>query len=52
MNTLRKFKNGNSISTIEQARSIKKSLGVIVAAKYLKGKGYSVEAAIYVLLGK
>ena len=35
----------------ERARNIKKSLGVKVAAKYLKARGWSVEAALFVLLG-
>lgn len=36
---------------IEQARSIKKSLGTIVAAKYLCNRGWSVEAAVFILCG-
>jgi hypothetical protein len=42
----------NSIgrTEIEQARSIKKSLGLGVAAKYLKARGWSVEAAVVILL--
>jgi hypothetical protein len=49
MNTIRTFKNGNSISVIEQSRSIKNSLGTVVAARYLKGKGFSVEASLFIL---
>lgn len=43
----------NSIgrTEIEQARSIKKSLGTIVAAKYLFKRGWSVEAAVFILCG-
>ncbi len=43
----------NSIgrSELTQARSIKKSLGIVVAAKYMKSRGWSVEAACAWLLG-
>lgn len=37
---------------IEQARFIAGTLGMTVAAKYLNHRGYSVEAALYILLGK
>lgn len=37
---------------IEQARFIAMTLGITVAAKYLNHRGYSVEAAMYILLGK
>jgi len=37
---------------IEQARIINKSLGTKVAARYLKLRGWSLEASMYVLVGK
>lgn len=44
--------NSQGRSVITQARSIAKSLGIVVAAKYLKGKGCSVEGAVWILLRK
>lgn len=43
----------NSIgrTQIEQARSIKKSLGTGVAARYLKARGWSLEASLFILVG-
>lgn len=49
-NTVRSFKNGNTQSTIEQARAVAKNLGMRAGAGYLRNKGYSVEAAIYILI--
>ena len=43
--------NKQGRTVITQARSIKKSLGVSVAAKYLKNNGFSVEGALWILLG-
>lgn len=37
---------------IEQARFIRRTLGIKVAAKYLNHRGYTVEAAVFILLGK
>jgi hypothetical protein len=37
---------------IEQARFIAGTLGVYTAAKYLRNRGWSEEAAMYILLGK
>jgi hypothetical protein len=41
----------NARKEIQKARNIRKSLGLKVAAKYLKNRGWSVEAAVYILLG-
>ncbi len=43
--------NKQGRNPIVQAKSIRKSLGVAVAAKYLKNRGFSVEAALFILLG-
>ena len=51
-NTIRQFKNGGSQSFQEQARAVMKNLGVSVAAGMLRNKGYSVEACVFILLGK
>ncbi len=37
---------------IEQARYIAKSLGHFTAARYLAKRGWSLEASLFVLLGK
>lgn len=37
---------------IEQARFIAGTLGIYTAAKYLANRGWSVEAAMYILTGK
>lgn len=37
---------------IEQARFIASTLGIPVAAKYLKNRNWSCEAALFILLGK
>jgi hypothetical protein len=44
----------NSIgrTPIEQARSIQKSLGVKFAAGYLRNRGFSLDAALWVLFQK
>jgi hypothetical protein len=41
----------NNVSQIERARIISRSLGITAAAKYLKCRGWSVEAACVVILG-
>jgi hypothetical protein len=41
----------NNISQIERARIIARSLGIKAAAKYLKCRGWSVEAACVITLG-
>ena len=51
-NKVRSFKNGNTQSTIEQARAVTENLGMRAGAGMLRNKGFSVEAAIYVLLGR
>jgi hypothetical protein len=37
--------------SVKRAQAIKKSLGVKVAARYLKKRGVSLEMAVYILLG-
>ena len=51
-NTIRTFKNGNTRSTIEHFRKVHKNLGIRCAAGMMRNKGMSLEAALYVLLGK
>ena len=41
----------NNVSQPERARIIKRTLGLKVAAKSLKNRGWSVEAALFILLG-
>lgn len=36
---------------IERARQIRKSLGITTAARYLAKRNWSVEAAVFILLG-
>ena len=52
MNRIKTFKNGNTQSTIEQARAVAKNLGMRAGAGLLRNKGFSVEAAIYILIGR
>jgi len=42
--------NSQGRNAIVQSRSIKKSLGIKVAAGFLRNKGFSVEAALFILL--
>lgn len=42
----------NKVSEIERARKIATTLGIPVAAKYLKNRNWSIEAAMWILLGK
>jgi hypothetical protein len=44
--------NKSNRTPIEQARFIAATLGVYTAAKYLANRGWSIEAATYILLGK
>lgn len=44
--------NKSNRTPIEQARHIAGTLGVYTAAKYLANRGWSLEAAQYILLGK
>lgn len=44
--------NKQGRTEITQARSIQKSLGTKVAARYLAKREWSIEAALYILLGK
>lgn len=46
------FVNRNGRSVIEQARFIQRTLGTVVAARYLKNRNWSVESAVYILTGK
>ena len=39
----------NNVTQIERARIIKRTLGTKAAAYYLKTRGWSVEASVYVL---
>lgn len=41
----------NNVSQAERARIIKRTLGISVAARYLKNREWSVEAAMFILLG-
>lgn len=41
-----------SACQIKKARIIRKSLGVRSAAGYLRDRGWSVEAAVYILAGR
>lgn len=41
----------NNVSQIERARIIKRTLGITVAARYLKNRNWSVEAAAHILTG-
>lgn len=50
-NSIMTFKNGSSRSTIEHARAVQKQLGTRSAAGMLRNRGWSVEAALFVLLG-
>lgn len=49
MNKIRTFKNGNSVSTIEQAFKIKATLGTYTAARYLAKRGWSLEGSLFIL---
>lgn len=40
------------IAQIKKARSLKGQLGIKSAAGYLRNRGWSVEAAVFILLGK
>lgn len=40
------------VSQPERARIIKRTLGITTAAKYLKNRGWSVEGAVFIILGK
>ena len=52
MNHIKTFKNGNTQSTIEQARSVAKNLGMRAGAGMLRNKGFSVETALFILTGR
>jgi len=41
----------NRVTQIVRAKRIHKSLGTRVAARYLALRGWSIEAAVYILLG-
>ena len=41
----------DAVAQIDRARKIKRSLGIAVAARYLKKRGWSLEATHYILLG-
>lgn len=40
------------LKEIKKARNIQKTLGIPAAAGYLRNRQWSIEAAIYILLGK
>lgn len=42
----------NGVTECERARIIRRTLGVTVAAKYLRNRGWSVQAASFILFGK
>lgn len=42
----------NNVSQIERARIIKRTLGVPVAARYLKHRGWTIEASLFILAGR
>jgi hypothetical protein len=44
--------NSQGNTQIEQARKIGKSLGYYTAGRYLAIRGWSIEAALFELLGK
>lgn len=48
---VKKFKNGNTVTTIEQAKAIQKSLGTFTAARYLLKRGWSLEGSLFILAG-
>ena len=47
---LRNYMAAQGRTQIEKARQIKKSLGTQVAAKFLRNRGWSIEAALYILV--
>lgn len=44
--------NSQNKTEIEQSRQIAKSLGHFTAARYLAKRGWSIDAALFILLGK
>lgn len=40
------------LAQIKKAKSLKNQLGLRSAAGYLRNRGWSVEAAVFILLGK
>ena len=46
-----KNKIKNNVTEIERARIIKRTLGVKVAALYLKKREWSIDAALFILVG-
>ena len=42
----------NKVTQIERARIIKRTLGVKVAARYLKARNWSIEATLFILTGR
>ena len=48
---MNKLQLKNNVSQCERARIIKRTLGTTVAAKYLKNRGWSVESALFIILG-
>ena len=47
-----KISTKNNVTHVERARIISRTLGFTVAAKYLKNRDWSCEAAMFILLGK
>ncbi len=42
----------NNVSQPERSRIIKRTLGTVVAAKYLNKRGWTIEAAVFYLATK
>jgi hypothetical protein len=42
----------NKVTQIERARIIKRTLGVPVAARYLKNRNWTIEASLFILAGR
>lgn len=51
-NPARNFQAAQGRSQMEKARQIKSTLGIFTAARYLQKRGWSIEAAVFILLGK
>lgn len=47
----RDYKAAQGRTQIERARQIKATLGLVTAARYLAKRNWSVEAAVFILLG-
>lgn len=45
-------KANKMVADFRKARNIKKTLGMRAAAGFMRNRGYSVEACVFILLGK